>query len=100
MSYRITNRTSSTVLLRLRSGQTLHLAAGAKTDALDGAEIHGSPRIASLVQRNLVLIEGGSDSATGSGRGPRAKTAGRSSPESAEATAKKPSDKVQAGDSR
>lgn len=57
MSYRVTNRTSRTVLLRLRSGQTLHLAAGARTDELDGAEINGNRRIASLVDRHLVTLE-------------------------------------------
>ncbi len=69
MSYRITNRTSRTVLLRLRSGQTLHLGAGARTDELDGAEINGNPRIASLVDRNLVAVEGGTT--------PRKASAGR-----------------------
>ena len=65
MPYHVTNRTSRTVLLRLRSGQTLHLAAGARTDDIDGAEINGNRRIASLVDRRLVTVDS-SEAAAGS----------------------------------
>jgi hypothetical protein len=58
MPYRITNRTNETVLVRLLSGRTIHLAAGAETDELDGAEINGNPRLFSLLERRLVTMEG------------------------------------------
>ncbi len=57
MPYRITNSSTGPVLLRLRSGRTIHLRAGAQTGDLEGAEINGSPRIASLADRRLITVE-------------------------------------------
>lgn len=57
MLHTIHNCTSREILLRLKSGLTVHLAAGARTAALEGAEINGNQRIASLVDRQLVVIE-------------------------------------------
>lgn len=57
MSYRIVNRSAGPVLLRLRSGRTIHLRAGGDAPDLEGAEILGNPRVASLVERRLIAVE-------------------------------------------
>jgi hypothetical protein len=57
MLYRITNRSAGPVLLRLRSGRTIHLRAGAQTPDLEGADVHGNPRLASLIERRLIVVD-------------------------------------------
>ena len=76
MPYRITNRSTGPVLLRLRSGRTVHLRAGAETSDLEGSEVNGNPRIASLVERRLIAVQ--EVIPAGSGRRPR--TAAKSAP--------------------
>jgi hypothetical protein len=57
MPYRIINSSAGPVLLRLRSGRTLHLRSGAQAADLESAEVNGNPRIAALVERRLVTVE-------------------------------------------
>jgi hypothetical protein len=74
MPYRITNRSTGPILLRLRSGRTVHLRAGAETSDLEGSEVNGSPRIASLVERRLIAVQ----EVTPAGTGRRPRTAAKS----------------------
>jgi hypothetical protein len=56
MASQITNKSGSVVLVRLRSGATVHLAAGEQSAELDDVDVRNNPRIESLVQRNLVTV--------------------------------------------
>ena len=56
MPYRIENKTGTTVLLRLRSGVTLHLGAGQTSPELEDADVLNNPRIDKLVARGGVSM--------------------------------------------
>lgn len=57
MASQITNKSSGLILVRLRSGATLHLAAGEKSPELEDADVRDNPRLESLLQRNLIAVE-------------------------------------------
>lgn len=57
MASQITNKSSGVILVRLRSGGTLHLAAGEQSPELEDADVRNNPRLEPLVQRNLIAVE-------------------------------------------
>lgn len=69
MPCQVTNRCGNPLVLRLRNGQTIHLRAGETTEVLEGAEVNGNPRIASLAERRLITIEDITPAKTGGGSG-------------------------------
>jgi hypothetical protein len=72
MPYRIENKTGTTVLLRLRSGVTLHLGAGQTSPELEDADVLNNPRIEKLVARGSVtMVDVEEASAGGAPRRPR-----------------------------
>ena len=87
-SYRVTNRSSAPVLLRLRSGPTLHLAPGEHSASLHSAEVMRNPRIESLRERRLVdvdevdEVDDAAESAGGQ-RSPRRRRSGKAAPAAA-----------------
>lgn len=56
MPYLVENKTNTTVLLRLRSGMTLHLGARQTSPELEDADVGGNPRIDSLVDRGVIAV--------------------------------------------
>jgi hypothetical protein len=68
----IENKTDTTVLLRLRSGMTLHLGARQTSPQLEDADIRGNPRIDSLVERgSIAVVEAERAPARGTPKGPQ-----------------------------
>lgn len=57
MASQITNKSGGVILVRLRSGGTLHLAAGEQSPELEDADVRNNPRLEPLVQRNLIAVE-------------------------------------------
>lgn len=57
MASQITNKSSGVILVRLRSGGTLHLAAGEQSPELEDVDVQNNPRLESLLQRNLITVE-------------------------------------------
>jgi hypothetical protein len=80
MGFKITNTSSGPVLVRLRSGATLHLASGEQSPVLEDPEVRNNPRLDALRGRRLVTLEeatpaaaprGGGRQRTASARKPR-----------------------------
>jgi len=72
MGFKITNASNGPVLIRLRSGATLHLAPGEQSPELEGPEVRNNPRLEPLLARRLVTLEETSPTAASRGGGRRA----------------------------
>lgn len=57
MALKVTNVSSNLILVRLRSGDTVHLRPGEQTRELPDAEIKDNPRVTALVERHLVSVD-------------------------------------------
>lgn len=57
MAVTVTNVSGMVLLIRLRSGRSLHLAPGEPTGELADAEVMDNPRVDTLVERGLVRID-------------------------------------------
>ncbi len=57
MPINIINRTSRPVLVRLNSGDTLHLGPEATASGLKGVELTGNVRINRLKEKGIISIE-------------------------------------------
>jgi hypothetical protein len=53
----VTNLSRDMMLIRLRSGETIHLHAGEVTAELPDAEIVGNPRVDVLIERHQVAVK-------------------------------------------
>jgi hypothetical protein len=70
----ITNSSDGPVLIRLRSGATVHLATGERSPELADSEVRNNPRIEPLLERRLIAVrEVAATSRGGRGRGGAAK---------------------------
>jgi hypothetical protein len=56
MALTVTNVSGMVLLIRLRSGDSLHLGPGERTGELADAEVRDNPRVDTLVERGLVRI--------------------------------------------
>jgi hypothetical protein len=57
MAVTVTNVSRMVLLIRLRSGGSLHLRPGERTGELADAEVRHNPRVDTLVERSLVHID-------------------------------------------
>ncbi|WP_157996022.1 hypothetical protein [Thermomonospora amylolytica] len=56
MPLQITNNSNGPVLIRLRSGGTLHLSSGERSPEIQEFEVNDNPRIQSLLERDLIEV--------------------------------------------
>jgi hypothetical protein len=57
MAVTVTNVSDMVLLIRLRTGGSVHLRPGERTGELAGAEVYHNPRVDTLVERRLVRID-------------------------------------------
>jgi hypothetical protein len=57
MAVTVTNVSDMVLLIRLRTGGSVHLRPGERTGELAGAEVYHNPRVDTLVERHLVRID-------------------------------------------
>jgi hypothetical protein len=68
MGFTITNTSDGPVLVRLRSGATLHLAAREQSQVLEDPDVRNNPRLEDLLARQLVELQEVSPTATARAR--------------------------------
>jgi hypothetical protein len=69
----VTNMTDRLVLVRLRSGATVHLGGGQSSPELEDADVLDNPRLAPLLERAVVRV----DAVSGAGSSAPEKSGGR-----------------------
>lgn len=76
MAQVVTNMTDRLVLVRLRSGATVHLGSGESTAELDDSDVLDNPRLTPLIERAVVRVDtaGGSSGRSGVRSGGRRKS--------------------------
>jgi hypothetical protein len=57
LGFTITNNSPGLLLIRMRSGHTIHLGVGETTGELPEPEISGNPRIEPLRERGLITVK-------------------------------------------
>jgi hypothetical protein len=76
MPFQITNTSSGPVLIRLRSGATLHLVPGERSPELEDPDVRNNPRLEPLLARRLVTMQEVSSTSRGGGARREAGAAG------------------------
>jgi hypothetical protein len=56
LPFQITNTSNGPVLIRLRSGATLHLVSGEESPELEDPEVRKNPRLERLLERHLITV--------------------------------------------
>ena len=57
MALTVTNVSRTLVVVRLISGESIHLRPGERTGELAEAEIRGNPQVETLAERHLVSVD-------------------------------------------
>jgi hypothetical protein len=81
MPFQITNTSNGPVLIRLRSGATLHLVSGEESPELEDPEVNDNPRLERLLVRHLITVREVTPTSRGGGArsaAPATGTSGRS----------------------
>jgi hypothetical protein len=80
MPFQITNTSNGPVLIRLRSGATLHLLSGEQSPELEDPDVRNNPRLEPLVSRGLVSLHEVAPTSRGGGTRGEAGARGRPRP--------------------